>query len=292
MSGNQWLSIFTIPNLWHAFLKYTPEFVGGEAGLQNPFFFLPVAWAAIVFWKRKRDNPLLLYFFSMGAPLFVGYFLLTFHARSNANWIAPSILPLFCLGVVYWDEQWRAGFRAIKYWLYTGLVVWFNVGVVLMHDLNLISKLTGFSLPPAMNPGRRVQGWAETAQAVEAAREKLLAEGKPVFIIGEHYGITSQVTFNLPEAKAGVPNHPLVYYMSSTNAENQYYYWPGYKDDDRKGQNAIFVQDIELHTDKQYPPKRRLLRDFESIKVLDPVLVEHDGHPMRRLLIIECRGLR
>ena len=193
----------------------------------------------------------------------------------------------------YWDEQSRAVFRALKNWLYTGLVAG-CVGVVLMHDLNLIPKLTGEGnhLPTAMNPWRRVQGWTETAQAVEAAREKLLAEGKPVFIIGEHYGITSQVTFNLPEAKAGVPNHPLVYYLSSTNAENQYYFWPSYKDDDRKGQNAIFVQDLELRTDKQYPPRRRLLQDFESITILDPILVKHDGHPMRRLLIIECRGLR
>ncbi len=56
MPGSQLLSIFAIPNLWHGFIKYTPEFVGEEVGLQNPFFFLPVAWAAIVFWRRKRDT--------------------------------------------------------------------------------------------------------------------------------------------------------------------------------------------------------------------------------------------
>ena len=29
-------------------------------------------WAAVAFWRRQRHNPLLLYFFSMGAPLFLG----------------------------------------------------------------------------------------------------------------------------------------------------------------------------------------------------------------------------
>ncbi len=172
---------------------------------------------------------MLLYFFSMGAPLFLCYLLLSFHSRILPNWIAPSILPLLCLGAVYWEARWRAGFRAIKFWLYTGLIVG-CFAVVLLHDGNLIPKITGYRLPPLIDPMRRVQGWAETAEVVAAAREKLLAEGKPVFIIGEHYGITSQVTFNLPEAKAGVPNNPLVYYISSTNAENQYFFWPSYQD--------------------------------------------------------------
>jgi 4-amino-4-deoxy-L-arabinose transferase-like glycosyltransferase/membrane-associated phospholipid phosphatase len=237
----------------------------------------------------KSNYSLLVYFFSMGAPLFLFYLLLTFHSRSLPNWIAPSILPLLCLGVVFWEARWRAGFRGIRFCLYTGLIAG-CFAVVLLHDGNLIPKITGYRLPPAIDPMRRVQGWAETAKVVQAAREKLLAEGKPVFIIGEHYGITSQVTFNLPEAKAGVPDHPLVYYISSTNAENQYYFWPSYQD--RKGQNAIFVQDLDLRGNKPDLRWRPLRRQFESIKDLGTVMVEHDGRPIRLLQIVECRSLR
>lgn len=347
--GQLLLSFFSITNLWHAFWKYTTEFVGLEIGLQNPFFFLPIIWASIVFWKSKRIHSssqeletaaalkipmpreesmehgtskksaiisppirsstrretataykdsiepsnghysLLVYFFSMGAPLFLFYLLLTFHSRSLPNWIAPAILPLFCLGVVYWEARWRAGSRAIKFWLRTGLVAG-CFAIVLMHDTNLIPKLIGWRLPAIADPIRRVQGWAETAQVVEAAREKLLAEGKPVFIIGEHYGITSQVTFNLPQAKAGVPDHPLVYYISSTKAENQFYYWPGYQD--HKGQNAIFVQDLDLRGNKPNLQWPRLRPQFDSINDLGTVMVEHDGRPIRLLQIVECRGLR
>lgn len=288
-SRSQLLETFTPSHVWMAFHKYTLEFLGAEAGLQNPFYFLPVIWAAIVFWKRRRDNPLPVYFFSMGAPVFLFYLLLTFHTRDYPNWIVPSILPLFCLATVYWDGQWRAGFRAIQYWLYSGLILG-GLAVVLLRDGDLITRLTGCHLPPRLNVWTRLEGWPETAQAVEAAREKLLAEGKPVFIIGEHYSITSEVSFYLPEAKAGVPDHPLAYYLSSDFPKNQYYFWPGYKD--RKGQNAIFVQDLGLKGDKPPPPIDDLQKEFKSVQDIGTVTVMHDGQPMRILQLIECRGLR
>ncbi len=288
-SGGQLLKSFTISGLGEAFHKYTLEFLGAEAGLQNPFYFLPVIWAAIVFWRRKRDNPLLLYFFSMGAPLFLAYLLLTLHARTLPNWIAPSILPLFCLAVVYWDGRWQEGFRAIQVWLCAGLVAG-GIGVAVLHDGDLIPRLSGYHLPPDLNPWVRVQGWTETAQAVGAAREKLLTEGKPVFIIGQHYSITSEVTFNLPEARAVVSENPLVYYLHSDVPVNQYYFWPSYLD--RKGQNAIFVQDLGLRGGKPAPPTAQLEKEFESIQDLGTVTVMHDGQPMRVLQLIECRGLR
>ena len=120
---------FTAANLWHGFLKYTTEFVGEEFGLQNPLFLFARRLGVHCFLaSQARTIHCWYYFFSMGAPLFLFYLLLTFHSRSLPNWIAPSILPLFCLAVVYWEEQWRAGFRSIRYWLYTGLVGWLRRG--------------------------------------------------------------------------------------------------------------------------------------------------------------------
>ena len=87
-------------------------------------------------------------------------------------------------------------------------------------------------------------GGSETANTVEAARQKLLAEGKPVFIIGSHYEITGELSFYLPEARAGLPDHPVVYYQSSRHPDNQFYYWPGYTD--RKGQNAVYVKELDF----------------------------------------------
>ena len=75
------------------------------------------------FWKRSRQNELLIYFFSMGVPLFVFYLLYTLRARVQPNWIAPSVLPLLCLMAAYWDSRWREGARAVKTWLALGLYV-------------------------------------------------------------------------------------------------------------------------------------------------------------------------
>ena len=63
--------------------------------------------------------------------------------------------------------------------------------------------MLGQPLPPDKDPLRRVRAWQATAEVVEAARARLLAEGKPVFIVVHHYGITGLLSFYLPEARPG-----------------------------------------------------------------------------------------
>ena len=70
-------------------------------------FVVAMIWAGIAFWSADKKNPLLLYFFAMGAPVFIFYFLYTFRARVQPNWIAPSVVPLFALMAVYFDQRWR-----------------------------------------------------------------------------------------------------------------------------------------------------------------------------------------
>ncbi len=284
----------TPANLWFGFSRYTTDFVALETLLLNPFLILPAVWAAVAFWRARDKDPLLVYLFSMSAPLFVTFFLLTFRSRVLPNWIAPGILPLFCLAAVYWDRRWEAGRRAIKYWLVPGFSIC-GVCVLLMHDTNLIARIAGRPLPAKLDPLRRVKAWPDTVAVVESARQKLLAEGKPVFIIGSHYGITSEITFYLPEAKAGVPDHPLAYFQTVKVPENQFCFWPGYQD--RKGQNAIYVQELDFYPDPprslEAPPiPEGLAQEFESVKDLGAVMVQYRGRPIRRIQLAECRGLR
>ncbi len=280
----------TLENLWLGFHKYTLEFLGAEAALQNPFFFLLIIAAAILLWRLKPWPALLVYFFSMAAPIFLTYLLLTFHARSLPNWIAPCIPPFFCLAVVYWEARWREHPRLLKFCLVGGLIYGLVLGVVL-RDTNVVKKFTGgYGLPADKDSTSRVKGWTETAQLVEAARQKLLAEGKPVFIIGDHYGITGELTFNLPEAKAAVADHPLVYYRSSDVPVNQFYFWPGYRD--RKGENALYVRELLLASTNTYPTPESIRDEFQSVSDLGAVTAMHQGRPVHRLQIFECRGLK
>jgi 4-amino-4-deoxy-L-arabinose transferase-like glycosyltransferase/membrane-associated phospholipid phosphatase len=276
--------------VWRFTLKYLGEFLGTEFGLLNPVFFVGAAWAAIAFWKSGRHNPKLVYFFCMGAPVFLVYLLQTFRSRVFQNWIAPSIVPLFCLMAIYWDTRWRLGAKQVKAWLATGLVLGFVI-VVFMHDTRLIKKVTGNYLPIRQDPMRRVRQWDEVAAIVGNARKGLEAEGKPAFIIAGHYGIVSEITFYLPEAKAAVVENPLVYRLNSAIPRDQFFFWPGYTD--RKGQSAVFVVELDLKKKAQpgsAPPE--LFRDFESVTPLGVYEVSYYGRVSRPIQLFACRNLK
>jgi hypothetical protein len=98
---------------WHPTLKYFAEFLGSELGLLNPVFFIAMIWASVAFWKRNRHNPHLIYLFCMGAPVFLAYVAQSFRSRVLPNWIAPAVIPLLCLAVIYWDSGHRAEWKAL-----------------------------------------------------------------------------------------------------------------------------------------------------------------------------------
>ena len=274
---------------WKPTLRFLAEFLGAELALLNPFFFVGMVWAAIAFWRRGRHNPRLVYFFSMGAPLFLIYLLHSFHSRVLPNWIAPSILPLFCLMVAYWDTRWRLGAGRIKGWLAAGLSLGL-VLVVLGHNTDIIPKLTGWRLPVNLDPLHRVRVWSEVARVAGEARRDLLAEGKPVFIITAHYGLTGLVSFYLPEAREAVSGTPLVYYRTSATPGNQFYFWPGYTA--RKGENAIFIQELSRGDPQPIPPPAPVAAEFESVTDLGIRSVMYHGRLCRPIQVFACRGLK
>jgi membrane-associated phospholipid phosphatase len=291
---------------------FTLDFLLAEFGLLNPVFFAGAVWAALEFWRRGRGNALQLFLFSMAAPLFVMYLLLSLHSRVLPNWIAPSIVPLFCLMAVYWEGRWAAARRVVKPVFAAGLGLGFVV-VVLMHDSNLLTKILHRPLPPGLNPQRRVLGWPELAQVAGQERRRLEARtGVPTFIIGEHYGFTAQITFYLPEAKSRVEGEPMVYFYATDKPLNQFYFWPNYLG--RTGQNAIFLREVERpklapgwmakwwrrESDLYLPASNgsatvpaELRRQFASITDLGvrDVTVEGKG-VLRRVQIFACQNLK
>jgi 4-amino-4-deoxy-L-arabinose transferase-like glycosyltransferase/membrane-associated phospholipid phosphatase len=296
---------------WKPTLKYFAEFLGSEAGLLNPIFFVGMVWAAIAFWRRGRHNPLLVYLFSMGAPLFLCYLLYSFRARILPNWVAPSVLPLFCLMVIYWDTRWRLGVAKIKGWLIAGLSIGYalvmmgyqtdlwRVSLSARHglatylpaqDTNLIALLNTPYLPVKLDPLHRLRAWEGVAQAAGLAREQLLAEGKPVFIIGDSYQLAGIISFYLPEAKACVSQEPLVYCRSSPAPENQFYFWPGYSN--RIGQSAIYVLELDRNNLLPLAGLPWLTNQFDSITDLGIREVIYHGQLCRPLQLFACRGLR
>jgi membrane-associated phospholipid phosphatase len=278
-----------LTSAWKPTLRYLGEFIGAEAGLLNPIFFVATVWAAIALWRRGRHDPRLIYFLSMGAPPFLVYMLYSFRSRILPNWIAPSVLPLFCLMVTYWDTRWRLGVKRIKPWLSAGLALGL-VAVVLGHDTDLIKKATGLMLPVNQDPLHRVRGWREVAWVTGEARQQLLAEGKPVFIIGDHYSFVGEIAFYLPEARTNVATNPLVFYRKDSRAINQFHFWLGYED--HKGQNAIFVRELDRDHPRPSPVPREVEQQFESVAEVGVTNVLYHGRVLWPVQIFACRGLR
>jgi hypothetical protein len=294
---------------WHPTLSYFWDFTGAELLLLNPVFLIGALWAMIGFWKFRRERSLWLYLCCMGAPVFLGHWLFSFHSRVLPNWIAPAVIPMFCLMVAYWDEHRRLA----KPFLTIGLALGFFAFAV-MHQSKLIEKIAGEALPGSKDPLRRVQAWEQEAALVEAEREELQQAGKPAFIICSHYGITGLYSFYIPQTKAAIKSdEPLVYAMDSDKPDNQFYFWPEYNYlQHRQGQNAIFVSEVDpyplerdwfwkwlmresIQHDKIPPPMTappKLLAQFTSVTDLGERDVELNGRVFHRVHLWACYDLK
>ncbi len=269
---------------WQPTLRYLGDFVGSQIGLLNPVFFVGLLAAMVGFWRCPEKRPLPLYLFSMGAPLLLLCLLFTLRSRVHPNWIAPAVIPLYALMILYWSDRHRRGVALVGPWLATGFTLGLTL-VLLLHETDNIRSLSGKSLPVQWDPLRRVRGWEATARSVALARDALLAEGKPVFIIADHYGIAGLISFYLPEAKAAVNSDPLVFCLAADRPKNQFHLWPGYEP--RSGQNALFIRE-DVHP-KPLPPS--LTNQFAHVAQLQVVEVRRRQLVLHQLHLAECREL-
>ena len=266
--------------------KFVYEYLLQEFALLNPIFFVASIWACVMVWRKHRDNPLLVYLFSMGVPLVIFYTLYTIRSRVQPNWIAPAIIPLFCLMAIYWEQRFRDGLRPVKRWMIAALAIGMPI-VLVLHDTNLIAKATGHPLPGDKDPLRRVRGWKETANVVEREAAKLREEGKPVFLIGGHYGITGQMSFYTERGQENVgTDHAYVYFRTTKTPDNQFFFFPGYTN--RVGENAIFMRLVQ--TAEKAPPV--ILEQFESVEDLGVFDIKYRGRQMRTVQLFACRNLK
>lgn len=273
---------------WQPTLSHFFDFLWAEAGLLHPVFFIAALWAMAGFWKRYPKQPLLLYFFAMSAPVFLGYWLFTLHSRVQPNWIACAIVPMFCLMAVYWERRCLEGVRAVKGWFVAALLVG-AVALPLIHNPDLTWKLARVRLPVELNPHRRVRGIADMAERVAKARRDLLADGREVFMLTPHYGPASQVTFYLPEARQGLPAAPLVYARIGSVPKSQFFFWPQYRyRETRRGQSAIFFSSSK----RPELALAQLTAEFESVTDLGVFEIKRNKQVYHRVQMWACRNLR
>jgi hypothetical protein len=300
-SQHDWITITHVggrADFGHAFnftTRYLFDFLGSEAALLNPVFFAGMIWAGTAFGRARPRDPRMIYFFSMGAPLVFAYLLQSFHARVLPNWIAPAVVPLLFVMLLYWDQYRQRPW--IRRAFYTGLVVGL-AAMIFLTDTDVAKAVTGHYLPMSIDPLRRLRGWRATATVIGEARQNLLKEGKPVFIICPDYTSTSEITFYLPEARAGVPGQPIVYCWGADQPITEFYFWPEYRYWLRTGDNAIYVNLIGLVSGTSDPmsvsdsPPEDLVRQFRTVKSLGVFHGDYRGRPVRWFQLFECHDQR
>jgi membrane-associated phospholipid phosphatase len=294
---------------WQPTLHYFWDFTCSEALWLNPVFFVGSWWALFGFWKWRREWPIWLYCFCMGAPVFLGYGFYSFHSPILPSWIAVAVVPMFCLMVAYWEERRRF----IRPFLTLGLVLGCFV-FAFLHQGRLVGKIFGEMLPPAKDPACRVLAWKPEAAFVEAEREKLQATGKPAFIICSDHGMAGLYSFYIPGAKAAIKSEePLVYAMVSDQPHTEFYFWPEYNyREHRQGENAIFVSEMDpyplerdwfwkwlTHEPIAYasipplpPAPVELVQQFESVTDLGGHDITVDGRVFHQVRLWACHHLK
>jgi hypothetical protein len=301
---------------WQPTLKYFGAFWGSSIGLLNPIFFIGAMWATFCFWKKRQENPLMLYLFCMSAPVFFGHALYSLHSQILPNWIAPAVPGMFLLTALYWNQQLRDGSRLVKPFLAAGLAVGF-LFVAIMYDTDLIDKAVGASLPGPVNPARRLHGWEAGAQMIEDQREKMAAQGTNTFIIAGDYGMAGEFTFySEPARKFAALKTPLVYCMDTAPPSSQFYFWPEYNYQAmRKGENALFVLEISAGTPERgwfwkwlqhkpvtiTPPPAQpaqitrqlpIFKQFETVQDLGRQEIKVKGQVYHRVHVWACYNLK
>ena len=273
---------------WKFTLRYVQDFLLVVPLLMNPVFAVLAVVAGWAVWRRPAP-PIERYLWVMGAPILLFYLAYTFRSRVQPNWVAGGIVPLALMATLHWHRRWKTEGVRIGPWLATGLALGIPF-VGLLHDTNLVARITGYPLPATRDPLRRVRSKRDLAMKVGEARKKLEAEGKPVFVIADHYGRAAQVTFYLPEAREAFPRDPFVYELDTGIAHSQLAFWPGYRA--RKGQNAIFILEGSDDPDDKPVLPPELVAQFESIAPLEPIHTMYRGREMYVYHAYACRNLK
>lgn len=271
------------------------DFILAEFGLWNPVFSVAVVWAVVAFFRRRNSgtepgNPRRMaqvYCLAMGLPVFLFYLFYNLRARVQPNWIATSMLPLLAFAFLWWEDRHREGGRGARRFLVAGMALGLPLSV-LLHDTNLLSKATGLTLSPKFDLLRRLRGYGQAGALVEAQYQKLLAEGRPVLVVGDHYGWTGELAFYMPSARGRAVSDPLVTVAESPRPGNQLWFWPEYRYSHRKGITVLYVGE----SDRPGFDPGSFGRNFESHESLGFVDVNYRGRTFHQLRFHVFRNQR
>ncbi|MFA7327900.1 MAG: glycosyltransferase family 39 protein [Candidatus Ratteibacteria bacterium] len=243
-------------------LNELTQYVGGQAGVQTPLFFLAVIWGLCVSGYRglklKSDKYLLL--FCLSAPVLLFIALLSLGGRSEANWPAAGYLTGVIAAVYVLAEKYRAGRKPVRVIIQTSLALTLIIGIIasaIAYYPSFASKL-GIKIAPNNDPANRLYGWKALGKKVSEVLKDMPAG---TFVAASGYGQAGELAFY-------VAGRPEVLELPTGRRFSQYDFWN--KNMDVAGKNAVFA-DYRPMSEKAkslfgrvQPENRLIIRDQNS----------------------------
>jgi len=253
------------------------EFFGLQAVVMSPLLFLALLATALVILMRRSGKRVLpanegeLLLLLLFLPVFLMYAVLAWHLREEPNWPAVSYLTLIIIMASHWRKMLATGTRAQPFIILAFGLAWLQTFV--MHDTEFLP------LPQKMDPMGRVVGWSEIASHLNDLRQEQHADA----LIADAYKEASIFSFLLPDKQ-------FVYTLRHDPPSNQYDFWPGYKVvvPTLPGQALVLPHRALWITGE--PTPYALQRDFNTITLIERVVVSFRGKPFREYTIYLCEN--
>ncbi len=251
------------------------DFVGGQAGVQTPFFFLAVtyglcicAYRGIV---RQDDKHLMLLCLSGPVIIFIAF--LSFGGRTEANWPISGYITGGIAGVAVFSEIYNKGAKAAKYVIRAAFVFTLALGgfaLIVVSYPTFLNTAFGISLPPRLDPANRLYGWKQLGVEVSKVL-KTMPEGS--FVSSRDYGLNALLAFY-------VDGNPQVYEIPGGRRMSQYGFWNNTIP--VLGKDSVFV-------DKR-PIKNRIEDLFGRVELAKHLIIYQDytGKIRKQLYIYKC----
>ena len=225
--------------------------------------------------REKEDSRRFLFAFT--APVLLLCIYISLKSRMEANWPAPLHIVGLMATAALFTQGWER--KAMRGYAISGIALSATMGLIILFP----TLLTSLGVRVTADLGQKANetyGWPEVMRSVQATREKLAAEGKPVFLAGVNYRVPSLMAFYLPD-------RPETHELFFATRRDQYIFWT--KPQSLIGQNAVLCLDADK---KEAVELAR--RYFASVEEAPDILIYRTGFigVVKQWRIYLCRDFK
>ncbi|NGX57644.1 MAG: Undecaprenyl phosphate-alpha-4-amino-4-deoxy-L-arabinose arabinosyl transferase [Chlamydiae bacterium] len=250
------------------------DFLGAQAALISPIFFVLLLIAFVTLFRKWRKVPLPIKFCGIVSFLILlVYQTLSLFQKMQGNWCV-FVYPTATVFLVWYLCEFVSWGRK---WLYVGLSVsLLLVGLIFSIPMGQMYNW-GPMIAPKLNRLNECMGWNHIA----AGLEDVDYDPDKQFLVSDTYQMSSLLSFYAPGQKRA-------YFLNlEGRRKNQFSYWPSLADE-RLGQSGFFVAYVEIPmketTEERY--QTALEPYFKNVRYLGMAPLLYAYGELRKVMLI------